>query len=34
MTIVPINEAEPILKPLWDGGSSEHPTDKRSLPDA
>jgi len=29
--IIPINEAEAILEPFWDGGSSEHPTDKRSL---
>ncbi len=29
--IVPINEAEAILEPFWDGGSSEHPTDKLSL---
>jgi len=31
MHIIPINEAEAILDPFWDGGSSEHPTDKRSL---
>jgi hypothetical protein len=31
MRIVPINEAEAIIEPFWDGGSSEHPTDKRSL---
>jgi len=34
MHVVPINEAEAILEPFWDGGSSEHPTDKRSLLDA
>jgi hypothetical protein len=31
MRIVPINEAEAIIEPFWDGGSSEHPTDKLSL---
>ncbi|MHB9106244.1 MAG: hypothetical protein ACYDCO_04230 [Armatimonadota bacterium] len=33
MRIVPINEAEAIIEPFWDGGSSEHPTDKLSLLD-
>ncbi len=33
MRIVPINEAEAIIEPFWDGGSSEHPADKRSLLD-
>jgi hypothetical protein len=31
MRVVPINEAEAIIEPFWDGGSSEHPTDKYSL---
>jgi hypothetical protein len=31
MRLTPINEAEAILEPYWDGGSSEHPTDKFSL---
>ncbi len=31
MRIVAINEAEAIIEPFWDGGSSEHPTDKLSL---
>jgi len=31
MRIVSINEAEAIIEPFWDGGSSEHPTDKLSL---
>lgn len=31
MRIVPINEAEAIIEPFWDGGSSEHPKDKYSL---
>ena len=31
MRITPINEAEAILEPYWDGGSSEHPSDKFSL---
>jgi hypothetical protein len=34
MKNVPINEAEAVLEAFWDGGSSEHPTDKRSLLDA
>ncbi|MBT3274253.1 MAG: hypothetical protein HN368_13940 [Spirochaetales bacterium] len=34
MKNIPINEAETILEPFWDGGSSEHPTDKMSLLDA
>jgi|GEM_PF-916940 len=33
MRIVSINEAEAIIEPFWDGGSSEHPTDKLSLLD-
>ncbi len=33
MRVVPINEAEAIIEPYWDGGSSEHPGDKRSLLD-
>jgi hypothetical protein len=28
MRLVPINEAEAIIEPLWDGGSSDHRTDK------
>lgn len=28
MVIVPINEAEAIIEPFWDSGSSEHPGDK------
>jgi hypothetical protein len=28
MLVVPINEAEAIIEPFWDGGSSEHPADK------
>jgi Heparinase II/III-like protein. len=31
MRVVPINEAEAIIEPFWDGGSSEHPKDKYSL---
>ena len=31
MRVVAINEAEAIIEPFWDGGSSEHPTDKLSL---
>lgn len=31
MRVVPINEAEAVIEPFWDGGSSEHPADKRSL---
>jgi len=31
MRIVPINEAEAIIEPCWDGGSSEQPHDKLSL---
>jgi hypothetical protein len=31
MRIVPINEAEAIIEPFWDGGSSEHPKDKHSV---
>jgi hypothetical protein len=31
MRIVPINEAEAIIEPFWDGGSSENPTDKYSV---
>jgi hypothetical protein len=31
MRIVAINEAEAIIEPYFDGGSSEHPTDKYSL---
>jgi len=31
MRIVPINEAEAIIEPFWDGGSSEHPRNKQSL---
>lgn len=31
MRLVPINEAEAIIEPFWDGGSSEYPTDKFSL---
>jgi hypothetical protein len=33
MRLVPINAAEAILEPFWDGGSSEHPTDKLSMLD-
>ncbi|MCL5998051.1 MAG: hypothetical protein M1546_18670, partial [Chloroflexi bacterium] len=29
--VVTINEAEAIIEPFFDGGSSEHPTDKYSL---
>lgn len=28
MRVVPINEAEAIIEPLWDGGNSDHRTDK------
>jgi hypothetical protein len=31
MLVVPINEAEAIIEPFWDGGSSEHPDDKLTL---
>ena len=31
MRVVPINVAEAIIEPFWDGGSSEHPKDKLSL---
>jgi hypothetical protein len=31
MRVVPINEAEAIIEPFWDGGSSEHPGDKYVL---
>lgn len=31
MKLVTINEAEAIIEPFWDGGSSEYPTDKYSL---
>ena len=34
MQVIPINEAEAIIEPFWDGGSSEHPKDKMSLLDA
>lgn len=33
MRLVVINEAEAIIEPFWDGGSSENPTDKISLLD-
>ena len=31
MRIVPINDAEAIIEPFWDGGSSEHPDDKYAV---
>ncbi len=31
MRLVPINEAEAIIEPFWDGGSSEHPDDKYAV---
>jgi len=34
MQVIPINEAEAIIEPFWDGGSSEHPKDKMSMLDA
>lgn len=33
MSFTWINEAEVIIEPFWDGGSSENPTDKQSLLD-
>ena len=33
MLVIPINEAEAIIEPFWDGGSSEHPADKMALLD-
>jgi hypothetical protein len=31
MLVIPINEAEAIIEPFWDGGSSEHPADKTAV---
>ena len=31
MRLVPINDAEAIIEPFWDGGSSEHPDDKYAV---
>ncbi len=31
MRVVAINQAEAIIEPFWDGGSSEHPDNKTSL---
>ncbi|NSW91891.1 MAG: heparinase II/III family protein [Firmicutes bacterium] len=31
MRVVSINQAEAIIEPFWDGGSSEHPDNKNSL---
>ena len=31
MRLIPVNEAEAIIEPFWDGGSSEYPKDKYSL---
>ncbi len=33
MLRVPINEAEAIIEPFWDGSSSEHPADKAAVLD-